>query len=43
METKATLMYDDPWYYNNYHVLGEIFVFPHLNKVTFIDSDNNFK
>lgn len=35
--------YEDPWYYNNYHVLGNIFVFPHLNKVTFFDSANDFK
>ena len=30
--------YDDIWYYNNYHVLGRVFVFPHYMKVTFIDS-----
>lgn len=25
--------YEDIWYYNNYHVLGSIFVFPHYMKV----------
>lgn len=35
--------YEDIWYYNNYHVLGSIFVFPHYMKVTFFDSKNKFK
>ena len=39
----ATLAYEDPWYYNNYHVLGSLFVFPHLNKVTFLDSEFQFR
>ena len=38
----ASLAYEDPRYYNNYHVLESIFVFPHLNKVTFLDSEFNF-
>lgn len=38
-----SLAYEDPWYYNNYHVLGSIFVFPHYLKVTFYDAENSFK
>ena len=33
--------YEDIWYYNNYHVLGSVFVFPHYLKVTFFDSEDN--
>lgn len=39
---QVRLAYEDIWYYNNYHVLGGIFVFPHYMKVTFFDSENNF-
>lgn len=39
----VTFAYEDIWYYNNYHVLGSIFVFPHYMKVTFFDSQNKFK
>ena len=35
--------YEDIWYYNNYHVLGSVFVFPHYMKVTFFDAENGFK
>ena len=46
VETKESMMqfaYEDIWYYNNYHVLGHIFVFPHYMKVTFFDSRQHFK
>jgi hypothetical protein len=42
-ETVVSFAYEDIWYYNNYHVLGSIFVFPHYMKVTFFDSKNKFK
>lgn len=35
--------YEDIWYYNNYHVLGHIFVFPHYMRVSFFDSTDGFK
>lgn len=35
--------YEDAWYYNNYHVLGHIFVFPHFMKVTLFDARDNFR
>ena len=41
-KSMTTFAYDDIWYYNNYHVLGKIFVFPHYMKATFFDSTNNF-
>jgi hypothetical protein len=37
-ETLVSFAYEDIWYYNNYHVLGGIFVFPHYMRVTFFDS-----
>ena len=46
IETKKSMIqfaYEDIWYYNNYHVLGPIFVFPHYMRVTFFDSTNQFK
>ena len=46
VRTKKSMLqfaYEDIWYYNNYHVLGHIFVFPHYMKVTFFDSTNGFK
>ena len=46
IEFKQVVMnyaYEDIWYYNNYHVLGHVFVFPHYMKVTFFDSQNDFK
>ena len=46
IETKKSMIqfaYEDIWYYNNYHVLGPIFVFPHYMRVTFFDSTNKFK
>jgi hypothetical protein len=42
-ETVVSFAYEDIWYYNNYHVLGNIFVFPHYMKVTFFDSSDKFK
>lgn len=39
----VTFAYEDIWYYNNYHVLGSVFVFPHYMKVTFFDSKNKFR
>ena len=41
-KSMTTFAYDDIWYYNNYHVLGKVFVFPHYMKATFFDSTNNF-
>lgn len=44
VETKQLMLqfaYEDIWYYNNYHVLGSVFVFPHYMKVTFFDSEDN--
>lgn len=42
-KTMASFAYEDIWYYNNYHVLGHVFVFPHYMRVTFFDSLNGFK
>jgi len=39
----VTFAYEDIWYYNNYHIIGNIFVFPHYMKVTFFDSSNKFQ
>ena len=46
VETKKSVLqfaYEDIWYYNNYHVLGHVFVFPHYMRVTFFDSNSNFE
>lgn len=42
-ETMLQFQYEDAWYYNNYHVLGHIFVFPHFMKVTLFDARDNFR
>ena len=42
-KTVVSFAYEDIWYYNNYHVLGHVFVFPHYMKVTFFDADNSFR
>ena len=41
-EIKLRFAYEDIWYYNNYHVLGSVFVFPHYMKVSFFDVNHNF-
>lgn len=41
-ETMLQFQYEDAWYYNNYHVLGHIFVFPHFMKVTLFDANDDF-
>ena len=41
-KSMKTFAYDDIWYYNNYHALGNIFVFPHYMKATFFDSTSDF-
>jgi len=41
--SKVQFAYEDIWYYNNYHVLGTVFVFPHYMKVTFFNADDTFK
>ena len=38
----VSFAYEDIWYYNNYHILGSVFVFPHYMKVTFFDSSAEF-
>lgn len=40
--SKVSHAYEDIWYYNNYHVLGTVFVFPHYMKVTFFNATDNF-
>lgn len=42
-KTVVSFAYEDIWYYNNYHVLGHVFVFPHYMKVTFFDANSNFR
>ena len=41
-KTVVSFAYEDIWYYNNYHILGSVFVFPHYMKVTFFDASANF-
>lgn len=43
IDTKQLMLqfaYEDIWYYNNYHVLGSVFVFPHYMKATFFNSED---
>lgn len=42
-QSQMTFAYEDQWYYNNYHVLGPVFVFPHSTKVSFFDSSDKFR